>query len=146
MATQRYDAGSQQTLVSAGGALTSGSAVLNSGTYDNGNSSNLYFWGDVELYAPGFGGTPTAGKVIELYLVPSYDGGTTYQDADTTTPPAGLYAGAFVVRGTSGAQRLTLRGVPLPPVIFKTLVNNKTDQQLSANWTLKVTPYRTQSA
>lgn len=89
---------------------------------------------------------PTAGTVIEVYLLPSVDG-TNYPDGSTSIlPQASLYVGGFVVRNDTAAQRMVLRGIPLPPGLFKYLVQNTTNQAFPASGsTLKRNPFQLQS-
>lgn len=110
------------------------------------NSSNLDLFDDLEL-AVDWVSAPTAGTVVELYLLPSLDGGTNYPDGSTTiTPQASLLAGGFVVRATTVAQRMSLRGVALPPGFFKYLVLNGTNQAFPATGsTLTRNPYQLMS-
>lgn len=76
---------------------------------------------------------PTAGTVVEVYLLPSIDDGTTYPDGSTSIlPQSSLYAGGFAVRSTTAAQVMVLRGVALPPGFFKYLVQNTTNQAFPA--------------
>lgn len=119
-------------------AATTGKAV--SAALDNG--TNLDLFDDLEL-AVDFVTAPTAGSVIELYVLPSVDG-TNYPDGDTSiVPQASLYVGGFVVRSTTAAQRMVLRGVALPPGLFKYLLQNTTNQAFPASGsTLKRNPYQ----
>lgn len=89
---------------------------------------------------------PTAGTVIEVYLLPSVDG-SNYPDGSTSIlPQASLYVGGFVVRNDAAAQRMVLRGIPLPPGLFKYVVQNTTNQAFPASGsTLKRNPFQLQS-
>jgi hypothetical protein len=87
---------------------------------------------DLEL-AVDFVTAPTAGTVVELYLLPSIDGGTTYPDGSTSiVPQSSLYVGGFAVRNTTAAQVMVIRGVALPPGYYKYLVQNTTNQAFPA--------------
>jgi hypothetical protein len=90
---------------------------------------------------------PTVGTVIELYLLPSVDGGTTYPDGSSSIlPQTSLYVGGFIVRAVTTAQIMSLRGVALPPGFFKYLVQNTTNQAFPASGsTLRRNPYQLQS-
>lgn len=89
------------------------------------NSSQLYFWDDLELYCT-FAATPSANATVELYLIPSIDG-TNYTDGDASTdPPATTLVGVFPIRAVTSAQRVPVRGVQLPPGLFKYLIINRT--------------------
>lgn len=76
---------------------------------------------------------PTAGTVIEMYLLPSIDGGTVYPDGSASiVPQSSLYVGGFAVRNTTAVQTMVLRGIPLPPGFFKYLLQNTTNQAFPA--------------
>lgn len=79
-----------------------------------------------------FGTNPSAGGYIALYLIQAADG-TNYADgADTsTTPPASAWVGNFGLRAVTTAQKITLRGVLLPPTKFKMVAINKSGQTTS---------------
>jgi hypothetical protein len=92
----------------------------------------LDLFADLEL-AVDFVTAPTAGTVVEVYLLPSIDGGTTYPDGSTSIlPQASLFVGGFAVRGTTAAQVMVLRGVALPPGYYKYLLQNTTNQAFPA--------------
>ena len=110
------------------------------------NSVNLDLFDDLELSVD-FVTAPTAGTVIEVYLLPSLDGGSTYADGSSTVVPQGsLFVAGFAVRNDTAAQRMVLRGVALPPGWFKYLVQNLTNQAFPATGsTLERNPYQLQS-
>jgi hypothetical protein len=114
-------------------AVTSGkaiSAALSNGADANGH--NGYLFADLEL-AVDFVTAPTAGTVIELYLLPSLDG-VVYPDGSTSVlPQSSLYVGGFAVRNTTAAQVMVIRGVALPPGSYKYLVQNTTNQPFPAS-------------
>ena len=114
-------------------AASTGKAI--SAAIDNSNPDPTTYQGDLfadlEL-AVDFVTAPTAGTVIELYLLPSIDG-TVYPDGSTTiTPQSSLYVGGFAVRNTTAAQVMVLRGVALPPGKYKYLAQNTTNQAFPA--------------
>lgn len=80
-----------------------------------------------------YGTNPTAGSLIECYIVRSYDG-TNFEDGSTTGPvvPASGFVGAFVLRATTDTQILCIPGVAVPPEDFKVLVVAKTTGQTAA--------------
>ena len=94
-----------------------------------------------------FVSAPTVGTVIELYLLPSLDGGTTYADGSASVEPqSSLFVGGFAVRADTAVQRLFVRGVPLPPGFFKYLLRNTTNQAFPASGSvLRRNPYYLQS-
>jgi hypothetical protein len=106
------------------------SAALSNGADVNGH--NGYLFADLEL-AVDFVTAPTAGTVIELYLLPSLDG-VVYPDGSTSVlPQSSLYVGGFAVRNTTAAQVMVIRGVALPPGSYKYLVQNTTNQPFPAS-------------
>jgi hypothetical protein len=106
----------------------------------------LNLFADLEL-AVDFVSAPTAGTVVELYLLPSIDGGTTYPDGSTSIlPQSSLYVGGFAVRNTTAAQVMVIRGVALPPGYYKYLVQNTTNQAFPATGsTLRMNTYQIQT-
>jgi hypothetical protein len=112
---------------------SSGKAISSALTNDSDSSNwNLNLFADLEL-AVDFVSAPTAGTVVELYLLPSIDGGTTYPDGSTSIlPQSSLYVGGFAVRNTTAAQVMVIRGVALPPGYYKYLVQNTTNQAFPA--------------
>lgn len=106
------------------------SSAINNGP-DSGNLNGNLF-ADVEL-AVDFVTAPTGGTVVELYLLPSIDGGTTYPDGSTSIlPQSSLFVGGFAVRNTTAAQVMVLRGIALPPGYYKYLLQNTTNQAFPA--------------
>ncbi len=105
----------------------------------------LDLFADLEL-AVDFVSAPTAGTVIELYLLPSLDG-TVYPDGSTSIlPQSSLYVGGFAVRNTTAAQVMVIRGIALPPGSFKLLLQNTTNQAFPATGsTLRMNTYQLQT-
>ena len=107
------------------------------------NAADLNQYGVFELQARG-ASSFTAGGYVEMYLIPSADG-TNYSDGDdSVAPPASCLVGIFPLRAVSTQQRVTLWGVPLPPLKFKPLIVNKTGQAFTntdAENLLKFGPY-----
>jgi len=155
MATTKFEAGSIQTLMTTElNSLANGSGAIASAGYDNGASGNLYMYGLFEINVT-FGTNPTAGNLLNLYIIPAPDG-TNYDDAPTGASPAvpaTHYVGGFPVRAVTSAQKIALglSGyfglVMLPPVPFKGYILNNSGQAFPASGsTLKMTPYRLQTA
>jgi hypothetical protein len=117
----------QQMLSTELNALASGSGIVQvTGTnaaYDN--SSNLAFWGDFELNVT-FGSAPAADASVELYLVPAFDGTNYETTVDGASPLVDLNSliGVFDLEAVTTAQRRVIRGVPLPPTLFKLYIKN----------------------
>lgn len=130
-------------------SLANGSGALGA-EYDN--ATNLYLYGLFELNVT-FGSNPTAGNLVNLYLIPAPDG-TNYDDAVTgasPNAPSTMYVGGFPVRAVTTEQKIPLGGpgipnlVPLPPTKFKAFLINNSGQAFPASGsTLKMVPYRLQ--
>ena len=122
-------------------AATTGKAI--SSAIDN--STDLDLFADLEL-AVDFVSAPTAGTVIELYLLPSVDG-TVYPDGSgSVLPQSSLFVDKFAVRAVTTAQVMVARGVALPPGSLKWLVQNTTNQAFPASGsTLRMNAYQLQS-
>jgi hypothetical protein len=128
-------------------AATTGKAISSAIANDESQAQpTLDLFADVEL-AVDFVTAPTAGTVVELYLLPSIDGGTTYPDGSTSVlPQSSLYVGGFAVRNTTAAQIMVIRGVALPPGYYKYLVQNTTNQPFPATGsTLRENTYQLQT-
>jgi hypothetical protein len=125
---QTYDA-SANVLTTELNALANAARAI-SAAIDNTTALNLY--DDLEFVVT-FGTGPTDGMPVDLYLIPSFDGGTTYGDGDASTaPPQNHYAASFNVRSTTSAQRIVLRDVPIPGLFYKYVLDNKTGQAFAA--------------
>jgi hypothetical protein len=120
------------------------SSAFNNVPDSNGFNGDLF--ADLEL-AVDYASAPTASGVIELYLLPSIDGGTTYPDGSSSVlPQASLYVGGFVVRNVNTPQIMNLRGIALPPGYYKYLVQNTTSQAFPASGsTLRHNAYQLKS-
>lgn len=90
------------------------------------NSSNLDRWGFLELKLGSF--TATAGASVSVYLVPSVDGGSDYNDTPSSTNPGGhmLVATLSITSGASAKIAVTSVPFALPPGHFKFCVRNQT--------------------
>lgn len=151
MATIKYEAGAIQSLLTTElDSLANGAAALGV-EYDN--TAGLYLWGLFEL-AVTFGTNPTAGSLINLYIIPAPDG-TNYTDAVTGaggTAPSTAFAGGFPLRAVTTAQRISLgvHGlfplIPLPPTKFKAFVVNNSGQSFPASGSVvRMIPMRLQA-
>lgn len=93
-------------------------------------------YADVEFVA---GGTfsPTAGGFIELWLLRSLDGGSTYEDGSATVAPGRAPDIVIPVEaGTTITPRNGASGLVLPPAFFKPLARNQTGATLPASGNL----------
>lgn len=118
-----------------------------------GNTTNLYTFAMFELTVT-FGSAPTAGRTVDLYIVPAVDG-TNY--ATNVTGASGYaqsthYAGSFPLQAVTTLQRLTIGGsgmrgtLYIPPTKFKLYVLNNSAVAFPASGsTLKMLPYQRQS-
>jgi len=110
------------------------------------NASNLWPMADFEFVLD-FASAPADNAVIELWIIPAWDG-TNYAAGDASVPARpNLSIGTLNVRNDAAAQRLVMRDVPIPACKFKLLVKNSTAQALagsSAN-TVKIFPHGLQS-
>lgn len=123
--------GAQNVLTTELNTLAAATGKAVSAAQDN--SANLDLWADFELTVT-FASAPVLNSIVELFILPSLDGGTTYADGSSTVVPSPqLYAGGFAVRAVTTAQRLHLRGLPLPPGFYKLLVQNTTAQPFPAS-------------
>lgn len=128
-------------------AATTGKAISSALVNDDSVAQpTLDLFADLEL-AVDFVTAPTAGTVVELYLLPSIDGGTVYPDGSTSIlPQSSLYVGGFAVRNTTAAQVMVIRGIALPPGYYKYLVQNTTNQPFPATGsTLRQNTYQIQT-
>lgn len=119
--------------------------------YDN--ATNDYPFGMFELTVT-FAVAPTAGKTVDLYIVPATDG-TNY--STNVTGASGYaqstsYVGSFPLQAVTTLQRLNLGGIGargtlyLPPVKFKAYLLNSSGQAFPASGsTLKMVAYQRQS-
>ena len=109
------------------------------------NSTNLDIYADFVLSVT-FGSAPTAGNTVDLYILPSVDGGTNYSDAPVAaTPPKELFAGSFYVRAVTTAQVIMLANVLIPEKWKACLVNNSGQAFPASGSTLKYQSYHFQS-
>lgn len=150
MGSVKYEQAAITTLMTTElNSLANNAKALGTTVYANG--TNQYLFGYFELVVD-YGTSPTAGSLIELYIIPTVDG-TNYVDGDASNDPAyNLFAGGFAVRATTNPMRLAVGGpggsglVALPPTSFKALLWNKTGQAFAASAnTLKMIPYRYQT-
>jgi hypothetical protein len=109
--------------------------------YNNAASGNRAPYGDFELRVT-YGTAPTAGTLIDLYIIPYGSDGTNSVTASLTALPPTLYAGSFVVQAITTAQVLFLNRIQLPDDYFTcALYNNATGQAFpSSGSTLKFKP------
>jgi len=97
------------------------------------NTSNLDRWGWVELSLGSL--NPSTGACIYVFLVPSVDGGTDYDDGPASTNPGShmLVAVLSVKTGTAAKKVVSLAPFALPPGKFKFAIKNQTGVNLAAS-------------
>jgi hypothetical protein len=114
------------------------------------NSTNGWLFADWEFVCTSVAFTG-ADSAIELYILPAVDG-TNYGDwtGDGITDEQEHnvhFVGSFTTSGATAAQRLTLRGIELPPGKFKVGVRNRGGVALAASGsTLGFRPWQYSSA
>jgi hypothetical protein len=88
------------------------------------NSTNKDLWA-IFVLSVTFGTAPTAGATVDLYILPSADGGTNYADAVVAATPArGMLVGSFSCRAVTTAQVMIIDNVPIPEKFKMQVVNN----------------------
>ena len=113
----------QNALTTELNALANGSYTAASAAIDN--EAGLYQFMDVWLHLVSL--TPVAGQAIGLYLLPSLDSGTTYQDGGAAVvPPAESVIWAFSLTATATAKERVGVNILIPPLKFKLVVGNLT--------------------
>lgn len=126
---------------------SSGKAISSAQVNDDSVAQpTLDLFADLELKVT-FASAPTAGTVVEVYMLRSIDGGTTYPDGSSSVlPQSNLYVAGFAVRAVTTAQVLSYPGISLPPGYFKLLVQNTTNQAFPASGsTLRMNTYQLQT-
>lgn len=134
MATARYQTPTNYDLTTTYSltlnSLGSGSRAISTAIN---NSVNRHLFGAFHLSADWDTTGPSSYFQVQIWIVPSYDGGTTYSDGSTTVTPTIPMAEAFPMRDVTTQQEL-VSPVPImiPPTYFKVLVVNGTDQAMSS--------------
>ena len=106
------------------------------------NTSNLVLFMDIEVYLGSVDLSAQSNPAIYIYVITSLDG-TNYEDGDDSTVPPQMPTRIVALRvGVSAmTQRRVVRGIVVPPGLFKILAQNKTGVTLAA--TLNTVKYRT---
>lgn len=96
------------------------------------NQTNLDQYAKVELQVT-FGSAPSAGGVVNVYMVTAADG-TNYEDGSSSVDPqAHRLMVSIPVRAVTSAQRLTSRPFALEPAKTKFIIENKSGQSFPAS-------------
>jgi hypothetical protein len=109
------------------------------------NTSNLNMWMDLEIVLASL--TPGTGPYINVYFTAAVDG-TNYTDGGDSVDPAysDLIRSVPIVTGT-GAKRVWVRKLEIPPLNFKILIENKAGTALASSGnTVKYITYNEQDA
>lgn len=125
----------------ANGSASAASGALGSDTVD------AELWADF-YFLTGGSITPGTNARADLYLIRAPDG-TNYEDATTGASeslPPDAFVGSFVPTSGAGTKRMVLRDIPLPPGLFKVILQNETGVSLAASGnTVKYRPHSLQS-
>jgi hypothetical protein len=119
----------------ANNTLSAASAAIN-------NASNLDILANLELVLAAL--SPTTGAYIDIYIAEAVDGSNypTPSGADARLQLTMKLCTFFLGVTASTAQRITIRGVELPPTTFKLYLDNQAGVTLGATGnTLKLLPY-----
>jgi hypothetical protein len=146
MASIKWEVGTDTDVITTElNSLADSAQAIATAGFDN--SSGLYLFADVEWKHATLGYTPSAGAVIELYLIRMILAGSTYEDGSASiAPPAANLVGVFNIRAATASQTHILRMIPIPPDSYKWLVINKTGGTLpSSGNTLRQKPLRYQT-
>jgi hypothetical protein len=118
LVTEKFSGVTQHlTILSAANlnAVADGSWSAQSAVYDN--SVNLDRFGMAQLNIT-FAVAPNQGSTIDLYALPSLDGGTNYQSFNNFAPGS-VYLGSFEVNNLNSAQNIVTERFELPPTKMK---------------------------
>lgn len=107
---------SDTQLAPASTGITNGTFSAAGTAYDNG--SGLYLYGRLIVVLGSL--TPTTGAYLQFMMLQSSDGGTTYEDAASSTNPAGHAAATTVMLNAAAGTKLAISPMfDLPPGIVK---------------------------
>jgi hypothetical protein len=100
-----------------------------------------YVMGQIELTVT-FGSTPTQSRACPVWFLTDIDG-TDYEIGDSSVTPARIPDLILPILPITTIQRITRRGIALPPGTFKVLLKNDgTGQAMASSGnTLKILPY-----
>jgi hypothetical protein len=120
----------------------SGSMSATSAAYDN--QTNLDLYCDLILHLDAL--SPVAPARMDIYILVSFDGGTTYPTpsaADLRNQTSQLWCSFPMSVTATTVQDLIIRGLQLPPQKFKVVLDNQSGVGIPANnnSTLKIESY-----
>jgi hypothetical protein len=127
-------------------SLANNTPTAASSEYDNSSNLNVYAWFELAAtFAVSPNGVP---PMVDLYMTRALDG-TNHETGLAASGGANqqhLYLGSFQVLGNTGAQRITLGPVLLPPSKLKFYIDNRSGQAMtSSGHTLKMYPANLES-
>lgn len=100
-------------------------------------NTNARIYADVEFLAGGTFSPNSAGAFIELWMLRSLDGGSTYEDGGAAVAPGRAADIIIPVRtGTTITPRSGAAGLILPPGFYKPIARNQTAATLPASGNL----------
>lgn len=96
------------------------------------NETDLYQLIDIEIVLASI--TSGSGSpYIGIWFLYTLDG-TNYDDGSTTVDPAKAYAVTVPLKASyTGAQRVVIEDIPIPPLGFKTLLQNNSGAALASS-------------
>lgn len=109
----------------ANGSLSAASSAID-------NEAGLFQYMEVELQLASL--TPTGTPYCSLYLAKSIDGGTTYEDL--TTSASHLVLAQFPFSTATGAKRVVVANLLIPPTLFKLAIQNQAGPALASSGNL----------
>jgi hypothetical protein len=120
-------------------SLANGARAVHATSIDPTTDKHLF--ADVELVVA-TGSGPAAGTYCDLYLIPTVDG-TNFADSAFADLQPELLVARFSLRNATTNRRI-VRGIALPPTIFKPLLVNASGVSFSASGsTVKAAYYST---
>jgi hypothetical protein len=112
-------------------SLAAAATAVQTTAFDN--TTGQAIWGDLELSVT-FAVAPVVSTTVDLYYIPSIDGGTTYADGSASVAIAKAnYQGGFELRAVATLQVLVLRNIQLLPGKGKFALINTTAQAFTAS-------------
>lgn len=140
-----YKYGTTKTLTTTGASITNNQLSTAAGVTYSQTDTLDYPDAVFVLGTAGFGGTPTSGTTIDLYLRPLNIDSTISAPAPPTGASTATYKGQYVgsfVLTANGFSGITYQciGYDIPRSGEAYLFNNGTGVSANANWTLKITP------
>ena len=102
------------------------------------NATGRYTHLNLELYVAAQGVARSAGAYVAIYILPSVDG-TNYDDATVAAAIDAMQVYCALDAATTARYKVKVN-IPIPPLLFKLMVANKTGQALAA--TLNTLKYR----